>query len=192
MKNTRTSIRLGIALAVPVLAAGSLAGCSSSSDSSSSASSAAGCPVTVADPWVKAADKGMTAAFGTLTNTGSGEVVVTAANTPDSATTELHEVVDDNGKMVMQPVPGGFSVPAGGTLTLEPGGFHIMLMDVTKPIQAGQDVPFTLTCSDGATAEFTAQAREFEGGDEEYQNEGMDSMEGGMDMSSMTPTPGQS
>ena len=47
----------------------------------------------------------------------------------------------------MQPVPGGFTVPANGMLTLEPGGFHIMLMGVSAPIRAGAEVPFTLTCS---------------------------------------------
>lgn len=183
-----TRRRLATAAAVSTLALAGLAGCSSSSSSSdsSASASASGCPVTMAEPWVKAADKGMTAAFGTLTNTSGAEVTITAASTPASQSTELHEVVDDNGKMIMQPVAGGFQVPADGTLTLEPGGFHIMLMDVTKPIEAGQEVSFTLTCADGATTEFTAQARNYTGADEEYQKDGM------TDMGSMTPSPSMS
>lgn len=162
--------RGGIAAATSAVLLGGLAACSSgSTTTASSPSQPEGCPITVSDPWVKAADKGMTAAFGTLTNSSGAEVTITAAATPDSAMSELHEVVDDSGKMVMQPVPGGFAVPANGTLTLEPGGFHIMLMGVSAPIRAGAEVPFTLTCSGGATVQFTAPAREFAGGAEDYQ-----------------------
>lgn len=169
------------------LAVASLAACSSGG-STDSPSAAAECPVTVTDPWVKAVDKGMTAAFGTLSNTGDAAVTITSASSPASSAMELHEVVDNNGEMVMQPVPGGFPVPAGGTLPMEPGGYHLMLMDVTAPIKAGEDVAVTLTCSNGATAGFTAQARTFEGGEEEYRNDGMDSMDSTGEMS-MTPTP---
>ncbi len=188
-----TARRIG-AVAVAGLALAGLSACSSSSTTSeASPSAAAGCPVSVSDPWVKAADKGMTAAFGTLQNSGASAVDIVSASTPDSASMELHEVVDNNGQMVMQPVAGGITVPANGDLKLEPGGYHLMLMDVTTPIKAGQDVPITLSCADGSTVDFTAQAREFEGGDEQYQKDGMDSMEGGdMDGGSMTPSPATS
>ncbi len=175
--NTRSTLRFGAVVAVAGLSLAGLSACSSSSSSTDASSAAAGCPVTVADPWVKAADKGMTAAFGTLTNTSSSAANIVSASTPDSASMELHEVVDDNGSMVMQPVPGGFTVPANGTLALEPGGYHLMLMDVTTPIKAGDEVPFTITCADGASVDFTAQAREFTGGDEEYKKEGMTDMD---------------
>lgn len=172
-----TSLRFGAVIAVAGLSLAGLSACSSSTSSSDASTAAAGCPVTVADPWVKAADKGMTAAFGTLTNTGSSTANIVSASTPDSSSMELHEVVDNNGQMVMQPVQGGFEVPANGTLTLEPGGYHLMLMDVTTPIKAGDEVPFTLSCADGSTVDFTAQAREFKGGDEEYMKEGMTDMD---------------
>jgi hypothetical protein len=142
----------------------------------------------VSDGWVKAADKGMTAAFGTVANSSGQEVTITAASTPSSSTMELHEVVDNNGAMVMQPVAGGLQVPANGTLTLEPGGYHLMLMDVTQPIQAGDDVTFTLTCSDGGTTEITAQAKTFTGAEEQYQKGSMESMESSDSMSPGSPT----
>lgn len=191
IKNTLlTPRRTGAVFAVAALAVAGLSACSSGSSSSAESSATAACPVTVADPWVKAADKGMTAAFGTLTNTSGTEATIVSATTPDSSSMELHEVVDDNGQMVMQPVPGGFPVPANGTLTMEPGGYHMMLMDVTTPIKAGQDVAFTISCSDGGTVDFTAQSREFEGGAEEYQNEGMTDM--GKAGESMMPSPSAS
>lgn len=166
-----------LALAVAaVLSAGVVAGCSSSTTPAGSESQAPTCPISVSDGWVKAADKGMTAAFGTLSNGGGQPVTITAAATPASTSMELHEVVDDNGTMVMKAVADGFPVPANGSLILEPGGYHLMLMDVTAPIKAGQDVTFTLTCSNGATTQVTAQAKDFTGGEESYKKDGMDSM----------------
>ena len=177
--------RRAVALAgIAGVALASLAACSSGG-STDAPEAATECPITVADPWVKAVDKGMTAAFGTVTNTSDAAITITSASSPASSAMELHEVVDNNGAMVMQPVPGGFPVPAAGTLAMEPGGYHLMLMDVTAPIKAGEDVAITMTCSNGATAQFTAQARTFEGGEEEYRNDGMDSM----DEMSLTPTP---
>ena len=57
---------------------------------------------------------------------------------------QLHEVVDDK----MRQVDGGFVIPAGGSLTLQPGGFHLMFMGITSPIKAGDDVSVTITMSD--------------------------------------------
>lgn len=134
----------------------------SASDAASSA-----CPLTVTDAWVKAVDTGMTGAFGVVANASDADVVITAATTTAAGTTELHETVDNGGTMAMQPV-NQLDVPATGTLTLEPGGNHIMLMNVPAPITPGQDVVITLTCDGGGTAEFTAQAKTYTGANETY------------------------
>ena len=81
---------------------------------------------------------------------------------------ELHEVVMKDGEMVMQPKEGGIPIPAGGSATLEPGGDHIMLMDVTEPIEPGDVVELDLELSDGSTLTMTAIAKEFSGADEDY------------------------
>lgn len=156
------------ATAVAAVTLGGLTACSGT-PADPQAAPTTGCPVSVADPWVKSADAGMTAAFGTLTTAGSQDVTITGAATPAAGRAELHEVVADNGQSVMRPVAGGLSVPAGGSLTLEPGGFHIMLMDVKEPIKAGDEVSVTLTCANGSTTGFTAPARDFAGGSENYQ-----------------------
>ncbi len=171
------------------ITAAAVAGCSGSSSSSSStsasasaspsvqqssasaSSSSAACPLTVSDAWVKAADTGMTAAFGTVANSGSEEATITAASTPAAGMTQLHETVDVNGTMEMKQVEH-FHVPANGSFTLAPGGNHIMLMNIPAPIKPGQDVTITLTCEGGGTAQFTAQARTYNGGNESYQPSG--------------------
>ncbi|GII79950.1 hypothetical protein Sru01_49320 [Sphaerisporangium rufum] len=135
--------------------------------------------LSVIDPWVKATDKGMTAAFGTLVNNTDTEVRVVSGASPLSPKIELHEVVESDGKMVMRPKEGGFVIPARGTHQLTPGGDHIMLMGVADKVEPGAEIPFTLTLADGGTLRFTAIGKEFAGGKEDYQP---GSGEGGMDM----------
>ncbi|WP_406314625.1 copper chaperone PCu(A)C [Streptosporangium sp. NBC_01639] len=147
--------------------------------SSAAAPTASPAPtLTITDPWVKATGEGMTAAFGTLVNNTDTEVSVVSGASPLSPKIELHEVVESGGKMVMRPKEGGFVIPARGTHELAPGGDHIMLMGVTKKVEPGAEIPFTLTLADGGTLEFTAIGKEFAGGKEDYQPGG----EGGMDM----------
>lgn len=147
--------------------------------------------LTITDPWVKAADTGMTATFGTLVNSSNLEVTIESASSSVSMM-ELHEMAaNDSGEMVMRPKVGGFVIPAGGTHVLEPGADHLMMMNVTAPVKPGDEVAVTLTAKDGSTYEFTAPARSFAGGNETYKK-GDDS---GMSMdstkdSTMEPTMG--
>lgn len=128
--------------------------------------------VTVTDAWAKAADEGMSAGFGTLANGSDGDVTVVAATTAASSTVELHETVaDESGAMVMREVDGGFVIPAGGALTLEPGGAHLMLMGLTAPLRAGEEVTVTLTFSDDSSLEFTAPVKDYSGANETYEGD---------------------
>jgi periplasmic copper chaperone A len=159
------------------------AGCGSSdtpaADAAAPESSTTSTPeaqqLTFTDPWVKAADSGMTAAFGTLENTGDQDLVVTSATSDATSAMELHETVaNDDGTMAMQPKQGGFSVEAGGQHELAPGGDHLMFMDLTRPLQPGEDVTITLTFEDGSTSEVDAVVKNFTGADENYQNHSSD------------------
>lgn len=67
-----------------------------------------------------------------------------AAATPAAAKAELHTMEMSGAVMKMRPV-AGVDIPAGKTVTLAPGGVHIMLMGLAKPLQAGQSFPLTLT-----------------------------------------------
>ncbi|GAA0975877.1 copper chaperone PCu(A)C [Acrocarpospora macrocephala] len=129
--------------------------------------------LTIVDPWVKTTKEGMTAAFGTLVNDTDADVVVVSGASPLSPKIELHEVVDDDGKMIMRPKEGGFTIPARGSHQLQPGGDHIMLMGVTEEVKPGAQIEFTLTLKDGGTVTFTAVGKDFAGGKEDYQP-GMD------------------
>lgn len=178
----KTTARLGALVAAALLA---LTGCASTTAPAASPSAApAGDSVTIADAWVKSAESGMSAAFGTLNNASDEDVTVVSAESPASTMLELHETVEnDAGEMVMQQKEGGFVIPAGGSFALEPGGNHIMLMDLAAPLAAGDEATFTLTFSDGSTYEFTAPVKDYSGANENYEGDDMD-----MDMSP-SPTP---
>jgi hypothetical protein len=136
---------------------------------SSGGSVGASCPITAKDTWAKAADSGSTAVFGELVNNGKQAVTVAAATSTAAARVEIHEVVDRDGSMVMQPKPGGLVIAAGASAVLAPGGDHLMLMELSEPLKAGNTVTVTLRCADGATAELTAQVKTFTGASEQYQ-----------------------
>ena len=155
-------------LAVAAVAVLALAACGATTQDPAP-SAPAGESVTVEDAWVKAAETGMSGAFGEIENTGDVDVTIVSVTSPASATVELHETVEDGtGEMVMREKDGGFTSPAGDTLSLEPGGNHIMLMGLVDPVQAGDDVTFTATFSDGSTLDFTAPAKDYAGANETY------------------------
>lgn len=159
-----------------LLAAGALTltGCTATTTSptdtpAATSAASAGAAIAITDAWVKATDSGMTAAFGTLKNTSGHDVTVVSAATPVSSSVQLHETVADaSGTMVMQEKKGGFVIPAGGTLALQPGGNHIMLMGLAAPLKAGDELPFTLTFADGSTDEFRASIKDYSGANENY------------------------
>jgi copper(I)-binding protein len=134
--------------------------------------------IETADLWVKSSEMsmagGMTAVFGTITNNSAEDITLTGAETEVAGLVEIHEMAMIDGEMKMQQIDGGLVIPAGKSVSLEPGGNHIMLMELTKAVEAGQEISVTLRF-DGADA-LTINgivAKPAEGGDEEY-HEGED------------------
>lgn len=94
----------------------------------------------------KPADKNMTSVFGTLHNTTDKDITITEVKGDiDGAKYELHEVNVDG---EMQQI-SSLTIPAGEDSVLEPGGNHIMIMDVSDEIAAGDALSFTLVDEDG-------------------------------------------
>ena len=157
-----------------------LAACSSDPSDGSEAGGAASDGVgtsaeglTLVDPWVKAAEEGMTSAFGTLTNATGRDLQLIGASTAAAGMIELHETAGDgSGGMSMQEKEGGFPVPDGGELVLEPGGNHLMLMDLAEPLQPGDEVELSLDFEDGTALTVTATVKDFAGAQEHYEPEG--------------------
>ena len=79
-----------------------------------------------------------------IQNNGTDDDWLLAANSDLARKTELHSMTMDNGVMRMRRVDSGIKVPAGGTVTLAPGGYHIMLIGLKTPLTAGQAFDVTL------------------------------------------------
>ena len=58
---------------------------------------------------------------------------------------QIHEMSVVNGVMEMRPLADGLPVPAGGSVVLKPGSYHVMLIGLKKPLTAGETFPLTLT-----------------------------------------------
>lgn len=125
--------------------------------------------LTVSDPWTKATEDAMTGSFALLENSSDADLHVVAVTSETGAKAELHEMVaDEDGQMLMRQSADGFTVPAGGSLELAPGGNHVMLMGLTDPIEPGAEVAYELELEDGSTLEVTSVARPFAGANESY------------------------
>jgi len=71
---------------------------------------------------------------------------------------ELHEMVRDGTMMKMSPVKS-IEIPAGGKTELKPGGLHLMLFGLKRPLAAGDSIHVTLTLDDGSTVMLMAGVR---------------------------------
>jgi copper(I)-binding protein len=100
--------------------------------------------VTVKDPWIRGTVQGQSATGAFMELTGKSSARLVGADSPAAKTVEVHNMKMENGVMKMYPVEG-IDVPAGKTVKLAPGGYHVMLMGLRKPLTEGQKVPLKLT-----------------------------------------------
>lgn len=89
-----------------------------------------------------------------ITDHGPADRLV-AASSPAAAKAELHETTNDHGVMKMRPV-AALPVPSGKTVTLRPGGYHIMLVDLKHALAAGDSVPVRLTFAHAGSVDVMA------------------------------------
>ncbi|KUP97142.1 copper chaperone PCu(A)C [Thermobifida cellulosilytica] len=121
--------------------------------------------LTVADAWLaEPAQPSMTAGYLTVTNHGDEDVALTGAATSLSDRTELHTVeTTESGASRMTPVDA-IPVPAGATVELASGGFHLMVLDMANPPEVGDTATITLTFDNGETVQVDAPVLERTGG----------------------------
>ena len=81
------------------------------------------------------------------------------ASTPVAGVAEVHEMKMEGDTMKMRPLSQGLELPAGQTVELTPGGYHLMLTDLKQPVNVGTTVPVTLRFVDakGVASEQTLQ-----------------------------------
>ena len=97
----------------------------------------------VEDAWVRGtvAQQKASGMFARITSAEGGRLV--AASSPVAGIVEVHSMAMEGNVMKMHAVPA-LELPAGQAVSLAPGGYHVMLMDLKKPLVAGETVPVTL------------------------------------------------
>lgn len=83
----------------------------------------------------------------TITNTGTEDDTLTGGTSSFANVTEVHEMKMVDDVMKMRHLESGLVIPAGETVELMPGGFHMMFMQLTQPLNEGEPVDATLTFS---------------------------------------------
>ena len=94
--------------------------------------------------------------------TSGSDMRLVGADSPLASVVEIHEMIMDGNVMKMNAVPG-VDLPAGKTVELKPGGYHVMLMGLKQQVKDGDEVPVSIVveAADGArqTIELKAHAR---------------------------------
>lgn len=98
------------------------------------------------------------AAFGILENTGQADIEIVEAKSDIAERVELHTHLMDGDVMMMRKVES-YNVPAGGSLTLEPMGNHIMLFGLKNPLKAGEEFTVELVDADGNALSLPVQIK---------------------------------
>ncbi|PKF58550.1 hypothetical protein CW748_03655 [Alteromonadales bacterium alter-6D02] len=88
------------------------------------------------------------AAYLMLHNNGKQTSTLVSASSPIAKSVMLHQSVESNGSVSMQHVDS-LEIKPKGAVTFKPGGYHLMLMGLKKPLIAGKSFPVTLNFSDG-------------------------------------------
>jgi len=112
---------------------------------------------TVTDAWVRRVPPAarMAAGYLRIHNPGPDPVTVIGADSPLFGAVEMHGTITVDGMSRMREHEQ-LEIPAGETLSFEPGGLHLMLMQATHAIPASGEIPFTLLLEDGRSLQFTA------------------------------------
>jgi copper(I)-binding protein len=108
------------------------------------AASAADAPIAIEKPWARATTGKTGAVYLTLANKGAAPDRLVGAASPVADKAMVHESKMTNGVMQMRPV-GPLELAPGATVTLQPGGYHIMLTGLKEPLKVGSSFPLTLS-----------------------------------------------
>jgi copper(I)-binding protein len=118
--------------------------------------------VTVSNAWVRATAPGQEVGAAYLDMKSASDARLVKVETSAAGSVEIHSMAMKNGVMKMRMLEE-MALPAGKTVSLAPGGFHLMLFDLKQPLKAGEKVLFTFIIKDrkgkATTQQVTAPIR---------------------------------
>lgn len=100
----------------------------------------------ISQPWARATPKGADngAGYMSITNKGTAPDRVSCVSDDASKECQIHSMTMEGGVMKMRPVEGGLEIKPGETVTLKPGGYHVMFVDLSHPLEQGKSVEVEL------------------------------------------------
>lgn len=119
---------------------------------------AAQAQVTVKDAWIRATVPQQKATGAFMRLIAAQDLRLVSVTTPLTPKAEVHEMAMQDDVMRMRQV-SAIELPAGKTVELKPGGYHLMLMDLPAQVKEGQTVPLTLVFEDRRGARQTQDVR---------------------------------
>ena len=128
---------------------------------------------TVSKAWVRGAVAGQNATGAFMEITASADSTLIGVASPVAKSVEIHEMTIDGGVMKMRAVKS-VPLPAGKPVEFKPGGYHVMLIGLVKPLNAGDSVPIELTLQakdhKRSTLNVAAEVRALGAATEEHQH----------------------
>lgn len=102
--------------------------------------------IVVEKPWARATPKGASVGAGYLTIRNKSAVAdrLTGGTADFAAAVEPHEMTMKDGVMTMRLVTNGIEIPPNGSVTLSPGGYHLMFQGLKQPLAKGEKIKATL------------------------------------------------
>jgi periplasmic copper chaperone A len=114
-------------------------------------------PIEVVHPWARATPPAakVGGGYAEIRNDGSEPDRLVSVTAEVAGRVEIHEMGVKDGIMTMRAVEGGVPVPANGTAALAPGGYHLMLLELKRPLKAGESFAGTMTFEKAGTIPVT-------------------------------------
>ncbi len=116
--------------------------------------------VHVSDAWARSPMQDVGAVYFVAHNGAEQDDRLVGVSTDAAARAEIHETVEQDGQMVMQPVEG-VTIPANDEVSFEPGGYHIMLFELTEPLEVDSTISLTLEFEDAGRIEIQALVKPY-------------------------------
>lgn len=113
--------------------------------------------ITIAHPWLRATPRSAPVAGGyvALTNTGKESDTLVSASLPMASEGQVHNMTMKNGIMEMRRLDDGLVIAPGATVTLQPGGDHLMFIKPTAQLKEGESIAGSLTFKHAGTLPVT-------------------------------------
>jgi copper(I)-binding protein len=132
-------------------------------------------PISVTEVWGWSPTEDRGAVYFMVENAGAEADRLVSAASDAAGVVQVHETTVVDGTAQMGEVEG-VDIPAGGTVTFEPGGYHVMLMEIPEPLEVGAQIDVTLTFEQAGDVDVSAEIREFTG----EMSDGMEGEDGEM------------